>query len=51
MRVLLVVAILLLVGIFAVVARLRAQRREKEVPELNQHPERLDQMLDKTDDA
>ena len=29
----------------------RARRRKREVPELNQHPERLDQMLDETDDA
>lgn len=30
---------------------LRAQRKNKQVPELNQHPERLEQMLDPTDDA
>lgn len=35
-----------------VMAALRARRhRERNVPELNQHPERLDQMLDSTDDA
>jgi hypothetical protein len=51
MRVLLVAAIGLVIAISVVVARLRAQRRKHEVPELNQHPERLDQMLDKTDDA
>jgi len=33
--------------IFAVVRR----RRQRNVPELNKHPERLDQMLDNTDDA
>jgi hypothetical protein len=33
-------------------ARRRAQRRRAaQVPELNQHPERLEQMLDETDDA
>jgi hypothetical protein len=26
-------------------------RRKAQVPELNQHPERLEQMLDETDDA
>jgi hypothetical protein len=31
-------------------AVLRARRR-RAVPELNQHPERLEQMLDQTDDA
>jgi hypothetical protein len=51
MRVLLAVAIGLLVSISLVVAGLRAQRRKQEVPELNQHPERLEQMLDETDDA
>lgn len=35
----------------AALARSRARRRRDEVPELNKHPERLDQMLDKTDDA
>ena len=31
---------------------LRARRRRaREVPELNKHPERLEQMLDQTDDA
>lgn len=35
-----------------VMAALRAKRRRaREVPELNQHPERLEQMLDPTDDA
>ena len=32
-----------------IVARYR--RRKAAVPELNRHPERLDQMLDETDDA
>ena len=31
--------------------REREREREREVPELNRHPERLDQMLDRTDDA
>ena len=33
-------------------ARMRAQwRRAAQMSELNQHPERLEQMLDETDDA
>ena len=33
-------------------ARMRAQRlRAAQLPEINQHPERLEQMLDETDDA
>jgi membrane protein implicated in regulation of membrane protease activity len=32
-------------------ARRARRRREAEVPELNKHPERLEQMLDSTDDA
>jgi hypothetical protein len=33
-------------------SRLRARRqRAAQLPELNRHPERLDQMLDPTDDA
>ena len=31
--------------------RRRRRRRARQVPELNQHPERLEQMLDSTDDA
>jgi hypothetical protein len=30
---------------------LRARRHRAAVPELNQHPERLEQALDETDDA
>jgi len=37
---------------FAALAILRARRRQKsQIPEINQHPERLEQMLDETDDA
>jgi branched-subunit amino acid aminotransferase/4-amino-4-deoxychorismate lyase len=37
---------------FITFAVLRARgRRRSQVPELNQHPERLEQMLDETDDA
>jgi hypothetical protein len=49
------IALALLIG--AVIAglwarRSRARRREAgPLPELNKHPERLDQMLDPTDDA
>ena len=41
------IAALLLVGYLGV----RARSRNDRVPELNQHPERLEQMLDPTDDA
>jgi len=34
-----------------IVNLVRARRRRSAVPELNQHPERLEQMLDETDDA
>jgi len=50
-----IVAGVLVAGVVAAVvirAQRRAQRqREQKIPELNQHPERLDQMLDPTDDA
>ena len=29
----------------------RREERERDIPELNKHPERLEQMLDRTDDA
>jgi hypothetical protein len=32
-------------------ARWHSRRRADATPELHQHPERLDQMLDSTDDA
>ena len=41
------VAMLALLGI----SRVRARRRRDALPELNKHPERLEQMLDRTDDA
>jgi len=34
-----------------IVNLVRARRRRAAVPELNQHPERLEQMLDESDDA
>jgi hypothetical protein len=38
--------------IMIVAWRSRVRRRRKDdIPELNKHPERLDQMLDRTDDA
>lgn len=45
--------IILLVGLLiaALVGRAVKRRRQAQVPEINKHPERLDQMLDKTDDA
>jgi hypothetical protein len=36
---------------FVALALVRACRRKSQIPELNQHPERLEQMLDETDDA
>ncbi|HET7809416.1 MAG TPA: hypothetical protein VFL16_02470 [Steroidobacteraceae bacterium] len=42
----------LVFAMFAGVAHVvRTRRRRAAVPELNQHPERLEQMLDETDDA
>jgi hypothetical protein len=39
-------------GALLAAARLRAQRRrDARLSELNKHPERLEQMLDPTDDA
>lgn len=50
--------VILIIVIAAVIAGLWARsafaekRRQKEAkPEINKHPERLDQMLDPTDDA
>ena len=40
-----------LVAILVTAAVVRSRRRTRDVPELNQHPERLEQMLDPTDDA
>ena len=46
-----IVAGLLVAGVLAAVVIRARRRRERQVPELNRHPERLDQMLDPTDDA
>jgi hypothetical protein len=52
LRIIIVTTLLaaLVTGLFAG-ARMRAQRRRAGNSELNKHPERLDQMLDPTDDA
>jgi hypothetical protein len=50
MRVILSVIASALVLIFVGLAVRRARRR-RDVPELNQHPERLEQALDSSDDA
>lgn len=42
---------LLIAGWVTFAALRRRRRRARQVPELNQHPERLEQMLDSTDDA
>ena len=42
---------LLIAGWVAFAALRRRRRHARQVPELNQHPERLEQMLDSTDDA
>lgn len=39
------------VGALILVARRAKRQRAREIPELNRHPERLEQMLDSTDDA
>jgi hypothetical protein len=41
----------LLVGFVAGMVRRRRRRSADATPELHKHPERLDQMLDRTDDA
>jgi hypothetical protein len=41
----------LLAGLWARSALQEKRRRQAQMPELNKHPERLDQMLDPTDDA
>ena len=52
MRVMVAIAVGVLVSGLLVVAALRAKReRRRDIPELNKHPERLEQMLDETDDA
>jgi hypothetical protein len=52
MGVIIPIAAGVIVAGLVIIAALRSKRRrERDIPELNQHPERLDQMLDKTDDA
>ena len=47
------ILIIVLAGIVvaALVGRAVARRRKAQVSEINKHPERLEQMLDETDDA
>lgn len=45
-----IVLVAAIVGAVIAVRR-RTRRRADATPELHQHPERLDQMLDPTDDA
>ena len=40
-----------IVGLWARSALKERARQKAQTPELNKHPERLDQMLDPTDDA
>jgi hypothetical protein len=40
-----------IVGLWARSALREKRRQQAQTPELNKHPERLDQMLDPTDDA
>lgn len=52
MRIGLVISIAVGVLVSILLATLLARRRrDRAVPELNKHPERLEQMLDSTDDA
>jgi hypothetical protein len=44
------IALILIGALIAGVVRAR-RRRRVGIPELNRHPERLEQMLDETDDA
>lgn len=50
---LLVLAIVgaVMAGVVALAVMRANLRRKAQVPELNKHPERLEQMLDETDDA
>ena len=45
------VAVLVFAMAAGIVNLVRARRRRSAIPELNLHPERLDQTLDETDDA
>ena len=45
------VAVLVVATAVGIFNWIRARRRRAAVPELNQHPERLEQTLDETDDA
>ena len=45
------VAVLVFALAAGIVSLVRARRRRAAIPELNQHPERLEQTLDDTDDA
>jgi hypothetical protein len=52
MGVVIPIAVGVIVSGLLVFAALRARRkRQRDIPELNKHPERLDQMLDQSDDA
>lgn len=51
LRLLIPLALLVAVVGAVIGARGRARRRADATPELHRHPERLDQMLDPTDDA
>ena len=43
---------MILAGLLVVAARAQRQRRRRrDLPEINRHPERLEQMLDPSDDA
>jgi hypothetical protein len=51
LRLLIPIAIVAAIVGAVVSARRRSRQRADATPELHQHPERLDQMLDPTDDA
>jgi hypothetical protein len=50
-RVLIPIVVLAAIVGAVIASRRRARRQGDATPELHQHPERLDQMLDPTDDA
>jgi hypothetical protein len=50
-RLLIPIAILAAIVGAVIGVRRRSRRRADTTPELHEHPERLDQMLDPTDDA
>jgi hypothetical protein len=45
------IVVALILGLWARAAMAEKRRQKEEKPEINKHPERLDESLDPTDDA